>query len=306
MYDFIGDIHGYSTILEKLLSKLGYAKTNGIWQHLQRKVIFVGDYVDRGPEIRETLQLVKAMTDSGAAIALMGNHEYNAVAYATADGKGDFLRSHNATHTRQHQATLDQFAGHESEWQSYLQWFRTLPLFADLGYARVVHACWDAENIDWLKANNGNFLSDELLFASHVRGSKAYDVINETLKGKEFNIPAAYSWHDKDGHLRNANRVRWWVDPQDSNYGSFLFNCPPQLSSQIPTEIKVNIYPADAPPVFFGHYWLEDNFPVIQSNNVVCLDYSVAKGGSLVAYRWSGEQVLEVANFVSVSTNGPV
>ena len=58
MYDLIGDIHGHCHTLKKLLSQLGYAEQEGVWQHPTRKVIFVGDYIDRGPQIRETLALV--------------------------------------------------------------------------------------------------------------------------------------------------------------------------------------------------------------------------------------------------------
>jgi len=67
--------------------------------------------------------------------------------------------------------------------------------------------------------------------------------------------------------------------------------------------INPYFYPADAPPVFFGHYWMEDTNPVIQEKNVVCLDYSVAKGGSLVGYRWDGEHELDTENLVRVKYN---
>ena len=61
MYDIIGDIHGHAHELEILLQKLGYQKQHGIYSHpLKRQVIFVGDFIDRGPQIRETLQLVRA------------------------------------------------------------------------------------------------------------------------------------------------------------------------------------------------------------------------------------------------------
>jgi len=301
LYDIIGDIHGYCSKLEELISKLGYEKINGVWKHPERKVIFVGDYIDRGPQIRETLQLVRNMVETDAAIAVMGNHEYNAVAFASKLEDETYLRSHNAVHTKQHQATLDQFASFSDEWQSYLEWFKTLPLFLDLGNLRVVHACWDNEHIAWLKSKNYFTLNDELLIASHQKGTIAYEVINDTLKGKEFNIPEKYVWHDKDGHARTANRVKWWVDPGTKNYGDFLFNCPDSLATEkIPDDVKVNIYPGDAPPVFFGHYWLEDKFPVIQSENVICLDYSVAKDGALVGYQWSGEAVIDNKHFVMV------
>lgn len=64
MTDFIGDIHGYAHKLEELLQKLGYKKKNGTFVHPHRKVLFVGDYIDRGPEIKETLEIVKSMVDT--------------------------------------------------------------------------------------------------------------------------------------------------------------------------------------------------------------------------------------------------
>lgn len=299
MYDLIGDIHGHCGTLEKLLTKLRYTNKDGVWQHASRKVIFVGDYVDRGPQIRETLQLVKGMTDAGHAIALMGNHEYNAVAYATEDGQGDFLRKHNTTHNKQHSATLKQFENFEEEWQSYLRWFKTLPLFIDFGNLRAVHACWDEEHIAWLKENNYTTLSDELLHKAHQEKSKEKIIIEEILKGKEIRIAAEHVWYDKDGHERSANRIKWWVDKQNVCYRDFLFSCPDAMANhKVPHDISINIYSADAPPVFVGHYWLELAAPDVQSANVVCLDYSVAKDGFLVAYRWDGEQTATKENFV--------
>ena len=71
----------------------------------------------------------------------------------------------------------------------------------------------------------------------------------------------------------------------------------------IAEKVDAVIYDPDAPPVFFGHYWLEDKYPVIQADNVVCLDYSIAKGGSLVGYRWQGEKKINSAHFVIVPYN---
>lgn len=51
-YDIIGDIHGHSNDLEKLLNKMGYSlSANGYYyyySHPDRQAIFVGDYIDRG------------------------------------------------------------------------------------------------------------------------------------------------------------------------------------------------------------------------------------------------------------------
>jgi hypothetical protein len=58
-------------------------------------------------------------------------------------------------------------------------------------------------------------------------------------------------------------------------------------------------YDRDEPPVFVGHYWLEGT-PELLAPNVACLDYSVAMpNGQLVAYRWEGEQVLDVRHLVT-------
>ncbi|MDB5597865.1 MAG: metallophosphoesterase [Hyphomicrobiales bacterium] len=59
----------------------------------------------------------------------------------------------------------------------------------------------------------------------------------------------------------------------------------------------------DERPVFFGHYWLNGT-PNLGGRRAACLDYSVAKGGELLAYRWSGEPILSDANIVSVSSHG--
>src|SRR5690606_30581259 len=96
MYDLIGDIHGHATELKKLLTKMDYRPLDGVWQHPQRKVIFLGDFVDRGPEQVEVVSIARAMVEQGHALAVMGNHEFNAVAWATPDPEqpGAFLRPH--------------------------------------------------------------------------------------------------------------------------------------------------------------------------------------------------------------------
>lgn len=63
-------------------------------------------------------------------------------------------------------------------------------------------------------------------------------------------------------------------------------------------------YPTDEHPVFIGHYWLPADTtrnPVAQ--NIACLDYSVAKGGDLTAYRWEGEKELSAAHFIRNRSN---
>ena len=92
IYDVIGDIHGHADKLEGLLEQLGYTlrvhetlNINYYQPPEGNRAIFIGDLIDRGPQELQTLEIVYAMIDAGVADAVMGNHEYNALAYATLD-----------------------------------------------------------------------------------------------------------------------------------------------------------------------------------------------------------------------------
>ena len=51
------------------------------------------------------------------------------------------------------------------------------------------------------------------------------------------------------------------------------------------------------PPVLFGHYWLT-GVPSVLSTNAACVDYSVGKGGPIVAYRWQHQASIALAKDV--------
>ncbi len=108
MYDLIGDVHGYATPLRNLLRKLGYEERQDVWRHPERTVIFLGDFIDRGPEQLETVRIARGMVEAGAALAVMGNHEFNAIAFAseTSEGPGQYLRQHSDKNRNQDAAFL--------------------------------------------------------------------------------------------------------------------------------------------------------------------------------------------------------
>jgi protein phosphatase len=79
-FDIIGDVHGCCDELERLLSELGWEQKNGLYAHPEgRKAVFVGDLVDRGPRIVDSVRLVKAMVDAGFALCVPGNHDIKLV-----------------------------------------------------------------------------------------------------------------------------------------------------------------------------------------------------------------------------------
>jgi hypothetical protein len=295
MYDIIGDIHGHADKLILLLEKMGYAKKNGSYAHPERKAIFVGDYIDRGPKIPETISLVRDMVENNAAIALMGNHEYNAICFHYPEReKGGHLRKHEIKNILQHYETLKQFQNRQAAYDDALRWFESLPLFYEHDLFRVVHACWDSNHIDTLKeVLNGNTLDGHSLLKLVKKGTDPYCAVEETLKGKELKMPEGATFTDKDGNVRGEFRCKWWEDPNTVTYNQFSIedlNLPAQPIENTEA-IKGKVYDTTQPPVFFGHYWLKGH-PGIFRENICCLDYSVAKGGLLAAYRFDGEKVL--------------
>jgi hypothetical protein len=303
MIDLIGDIHGYADKLEELLRKLGYEKSNGAYAHPNRKVLFVGDYIDRGPKIRETLQIVKAMVDNENAIALMGNHEYNALCFHFQETEGGHLRKHLIKNIIQHYETLKQFHNRQREYEGYLEWFKTLPLYYETDQFKAVHACWDNNKIEYLRKTLVNDrLTDELIYQSVKKGTELNEAIDQTLKGKEMKMPEALFFTDKDGTKRTEIRIKWWEDPSEMTYKSIsvepIDNLPEQQIEL--SELKsLDFYSNKDKKVFFGHYWLNGE-PALYRENICCLDYSIAKNGKLVAYRLNGETILDNKNLIYV------
>ncbi|GAB3528738.1 metallophosphoesterase [Pontibacter brevis] len=309
MYDIIGDIHGHADALEQLLQKLGYENSKGYYSHPGRKVIFVGDYIDRGPKIRETLELVRAMADHQTAIALMGNHELNAILYNTRGTDGNYLREHSARNKSQHAKTMEQFKGREAAYHDYVEWFKTLPLFYEEEHLRAVHACWDEAHIQVLREHLTNDrLTDEVLLHGYQKDFRLTEAIEVTLKGKELPMPQGLTFQDKDGHPRSALRIKWWLSPKRITYRQYSVGTYDSLTDEVVPEVLVGrnkAYPETEKPVFFGHYWLPGNTATsVYGKNVCCVDYSVAKAGKLVAYRWQGEQCLDRANLHQVTPPG--
>ena len=292
MIDFIGDIHGYADELSELLAKLGYKKVNGIFSHPTRKVFFLGDFIDRGPKIIETLEIVKAMVDAKNAFAIMGNHEYNALCFHLQKPEGGHLRKHSIKNILQHYDTLQQFQNRQEDYEMYLEWFRTLPLYFENEYFRAVHACWDDRNINILKEQlTDGKLSDDNMYYSTKKETLLHKAVEETLKGKEIKMPNNLHFFDKDGNKRSEIRIKWWENPVENTYKTYsvihIENLP-EMAIDKKMIAYSDFYQENEKPVFFGHYWLKGE-PKITKHNVCCLDYSMAKGGNLVAYRFGNE-----------------
>lgn len=305
MYDIIGDIHGHSSKLDALLLKLDYTKQGRGWLPPDgRKAVFLGDLIDRGAEQLQVLATVRAMVESGHALCIMGNHELNAIAFTTPDPNisGQYIRKHTKDNRRNHANFLAQVGEGSKEHQEWVNWFRTLPLYLDLGGIRVVHACWNESHFDTL-AEYGltqGYLDDEHIhWAFDKIGSHpVYFATEHIAKGPEIELPHGLTFTDHQNHVRSHARVRWWLP--ESRYIDEIAITDGRSSPDIdgfPIPKTLDLKPIEGPPIFIGHYWMVGN-PVIQSPNVACLDYSVGGGGPLVGYRWEGEKILRNSGFV--------
>jgi hypothetical protein len=303
MYDLIGDIHGHADELTRLLGLLGYEKIQGIFRYPERLAIFLGDFIDRGPMIAELLDIVRPMIEGGHALAVMGNHELNALAYHTEDPEspGIYLRHHSSKNESQHAKTQEQLS--PPRLRSHLEWFRTLPLWLDLDGLRVVHACWDERAIAAIAKALIEYggVTTAFLQAAYREDKPLFAPVEIVLKGKEAALPTGVSFQDKDGHVRRKVRTRWYLPPEGHTYRSYALQsdeiaCDARLEAAVVSEASP--YPTSAKPVFIGHYWLSAKRPELLNDNVACVDYSVAKGGFLCAYRWQGEQKLKNEHFV--------
>lgn len=143
-FDIVGDIHGCFDELVELLERLGYRVSerylpNGDRQYQLshpegRRVVFVGDLVDRGPKIVPVLRLVMAACGRGRAAAVMGNHDRKLLRY---------LEGHSVRIAHGFETTVEQLEGEPPEFKERVRNFlHRLPhhLVLDEGRLVVAHA----------------------------------------------------------------------------------------------------------------------------------------------------------------------
>lgn len=309
-FDVIGDIHGQYALLKKLLLRLGYVRSNGAWRHPeQRQAIFLGDLIDRGPEPCKVVDTARSMVEAGSARCIMGNHEFNAIRWTMRDPDHPdaFLRKHTEKNYRQHAATLADMKENSPRHKEYVEWFKTLPLWLEIGNARFIHACWDEDAVSELRraTHAGMAPGEEFFVRASRKGTPLQAAMERICTGIEVPLPQGLTFLDKDGHQRSNARIRWWLNGDAAKTWRDIAILDEKAVSGFPDAPLPPEYRHPAPhdsPVFIGHYWLAPTAakePL--TPYVACLDYSAGRGGPLVAYRGeAGAQVLAKKNFVSV------
>lgn len=258
-YDLIGDVHGMRATLEVLLERLGHVRGPEGWHHPEgRRVVFVGDLIDRGPDPLGCLDIARELVEQANALMVLGNHELNALHYLHEPP----LRERSGPQKAQFHPTLDHLQADPQRWAVLSAFLRRCPLALELdeGRLRVVHACWDEEHVARLPRD---LVRDEDLVAVSEWGD-LIESAETCLKGPE---EPCVPFVDAHGQVRVRKRVPWWVD-----------------------------HPADAPFTVFGHYWFPwrqeleatPREPALlgEGRNAACLDWCAGRGGPAVALRW--------------------
>lgn len=140
--DIVGDIHGEIEALRALLTHLGYDVARGL-RPAQRTLVFVGDFVDRGPDSPAVVALIAQLCAAGFARAILGNHEINLLAGLPKDGAGWFFQERAASDAAKYATFVH--CSDPAERAQIVAFLHTLPLALERADIRVVHSAW----VDW-------------------------------------------------------------------------------------------------------------------------------------------------------------
>ncbi len=208
--DIVGDIHGEMKALRDLTRVLGY-EADGTHRD-GRRLVFVGDLIDRGPDSMGVVRWIMDLIDRGRAHAVMGNHDLNAV-LGTPKPENTWLLGHGPVPPGERAAS----DGERDEVRALLA---TLPLALVRDDLRVVHAAWSDEAVNELtRASNVVDLHD-----SHAqRIADALELIDDPIERnlviqndnpvKRITSGPEHRANERffaGGRWRDEARTRWW------------------------------------------------------------------------------------------------
>ncbi len=293
IHTIIPDIHADAT---RLNASLEAANPNG-------KLLFLGDFIDAGetvkaPDDLSALKTVRTLIDEGKALAVMGNHELNAILYHRFEN-GTPLREHSNKNNKQHQSFIDAFGVGTDTALEWTEWFLTaLPLWREFEGLRLVHACWSERQIDVIKERRPDgYLKQEDLKEVASETTPFGMAVKTLLTGPEVELPEPFAFHDHHGNRRREVRLAWWnAGARTWPEATLSVPNPSELpESEMPSDAVAEIYHADAPPVLVGHYKMKGE-PRIEHPKAASIDYP----NTPCIYRWSGEGRLSEKKLVKL------
>ena len=263
-FDIIGDVHGHADALEALLQRLGYRVAGGAFRHPGgRQIVFLGDLVDRGPQQVRAIGIARHMIEAGSALIVMGNHEFNAIAFATPDPQrpGDHLRPRRGSSVDHHAGFLAEVGGVDSpRHRELIAFFSTMPLWLDLDGLSIVHACWSGAHLAALAphVDGENRLTGPGLLSALTKGTAAHLACEILLKGPEILLPPGIAYRDGQNSRRKTTRTRWWDAAATTVRAAAVERSVAEFLPDDPLPPDARIVLDERQPVLFGHYCLGD------------------------------------------------
>jgi hypothetical protein len=216
--DVIGDVHGEIEALDELMGHLGYTSDGA---HPEgRRMVFLGDLTDRGPDSLAVVELVRSLIDSGRAQCVLGNHDLNILLnHEKAENKWFFGKPflHGGRTIPQKQAT-------DGARSSIVAFFKELPLVLERPGLRIVHACWNPEMVNVARAAEEAIgLHDRYhdLIEAEIKSRENLDLIERRLQHQNRNPVKMLTSGPEEradqpfiagGKVRQERRVQWWKD----------------------------------------------------------------------------------------------
>ena len=160
----ISDIHGCYDELKSLLYTL---EEKGEYNKETDKLIFLGDYIDRGADSKLVIALIRNLQENNSnVIALMGNHE---------DMLIDYCKGMNSSWTfNGYEDTLKSYMGCFEQFENDVEWMKNLPLYHEDNHFIYVHAGVDIskpmheQNKHTLLWTRNEFIYNETMYYKQV------------------------------------------------------------------------------------------------------------------------------------------
>jgi hypothetical protein len=180
--DVVGDVHGEIGPLRQLLRQLGYDEAG---RHSKgRRLVFVGDLGDRGPNSPAVIELVRSLVRQGLAQCLLGNHELNLLRNESKPGNRWFIDPSHAEQRPGGEFTQCRVAPAELK-PAWLNFFASLPLALERQDLRVVHAAWMPGEIAALRQARGSTLDLYRAFELRTQQQLAMEGLAEAARREQ-------------------------------------------------------------------------------------------------------------------------
>ena len=295
--DIIGDIHGELPALCSLIKSLGYDSDGN--HPDDRRLVFVGDLVDRGLNSIGVVRLVKKLIDNGKAQCIIGNHELNILMGSRREGNGWFFGSPHGDD----QKIFKSVVADSEDRKFVLDFFNSLPIALESDKLRIVHACWDQSSIDTLKCINDADKNIKSVYddytnraTDYIKSSGIYEgyrdeqkKYSKLLRDKKSDIPFLENTAKYDYMFQAMNPIRVITSGIEAAVDQpFYTGGKWRMVDRL---AWWDLYQSDI-PVVIGHYWR--NFKSVDEKdglfkhidslhwfgchqNIFCVDYSVGR-----------------------------